>query len=73
MHNEIRCADVGPGTVPPGTVERPVEAAWPGARTHSIPGRRIERPEALPVWTVRLADDPRPTGPPAARSPQRGA
>jgi len=52
-------------------VERTVEAAWPG--THTIPGRHIERPEALPVWTVRLADDPRPTGPPAARSPQRGA
>ncbi|QNP75006.1 ATP-binding protein [Streptomyces roseirectus] len=39
-----------PGTVPPGTVERAVEAAWPGAHTRTtsvitpqaVPGQRIE-------------------------------
>ncbi|MBF6102091.1 type IV secretory system conjugative DNA transfer family protein [Nocardia cyriacigeorgica] len=28
-----------PGTIPPGLVERAVESAWPGARTHSGPAR----------------------------------
>ena len=28
-----------PGLVPPGLVERAVEAAWPGARTETAPGR----------------------------------
>ncbi|TLG01796.1 type IV secretory system conjugative DNA transfer family protein [Nocardia cyriacigeorgica] len=28
-----------PGTIPPGLVERAVESAWPGARTHTGPAR----------------------------------
>ncbi|MGH3185170.1 MAG: hypothetical protein ACRDOE_25140, partial [Streptosporangiaceae bacterium] len=41
---ELTASDAGltiawwvPGTIPPGLVERAVEAAWPGARTETLP------------------------------------
>ncbi|HEY8983289.1 MAG TPA: DUF87 domain-containing protein [Streptomyces sp.] len=59
-----------PGTIPPGIVERAVEAAWPGARTRTSPvaprppGRvelaggelRLARSEALPIRSDFPAD-----------------
>jgi hypothetical protein len=52
-----------PGTIPPGLIERAVEAAWPGAHTLTAPARpplppgaaalggalRLARPEILPI------------------------
>ncbi|MFD3579199.1 type IV secretory system conjugative DNA transfer family protein [Streptomyces sp. NPDC058644] len=54
-----------PGSIPPGLVERAIEAAWPGAHTHSRPATphptaglqaatgelRLARCEALPLRT----------------------
>lgn len=59
-----------PGTVPPGMVERAIEAAWPGTHTITAPappalpagglatgGRlRLARPEILPLKTGHQAD-----------------
>ncbi|MFM9615524.1 DUF87 domain-containing protein [Streptomyces sp. V2] len=59
-----------PGTVPQGTVERAVEAAWPGAHTRTTPvsvtqqvdtesaggEMRLARAEALPVRTAFPVD-----------------
>nr|WP_185011198.1 type IV secretion system DNA-binding domain-containing protein [Crossiella cryophila] len=61
-----------PGLVPPGLVERAIEAAWPGAHTRTTPAPpphhgghveaiggelRLARPEALPIRTT-FATDP---------------
>jgi len=62
-----------PGPVPPGLIERAVEAAWPGARTHSSPtasdepaspaaiggALRLARPEVLPLRTDHDVDPAR--------------
>ena len=54
-----------PGTIPPGLIERAVEAAWPGAHTVTAPARpplppgavtaggtlRLARPDTLPLST----------------------
>ena len=54
-----------PGTIPPGLIERAVEAAWPGAHTVTAPARpplppgavtaggtlRLARPDILPLST----------------------
>jgi hypothetical protein len=54
-----------PGTIPPGLIERAIEAAWPGAHTLTTPARpplppgaaalggtlRLARPEILPIST----------------------
>ncbi|MFI0411937.1 type IV secretory system conjugative DNA transfer family protein [Actinomadura sp. 3N508] len=60
-----------PGTVPPGFIERAIEAAWPAARTHTAPasasplptgavavgGRlRMARPDWLPLRADHPAD-----------------
>ncbi|SFK53470.1 TraM recognition site of TraD and TraG [Amycolatopsis sacchari] len=61
-----------PGSLPPGLVERAVEAAWPGARTTTAPATphlsvprhavvvggtlRLGRPQALPIRTDFPAD-----------------
>lgn len=61
-----------PGVVPPGMVERAIEAAWPGARTRTAPAAvswtaaalletaggelRLARSEALPIRTDFPAD-----------------
>jgi hypothetical protein len=59
-----------PGTIPPGMVERAVEAAWPGAHTITTPATpplpaswlatggklRLARPEILPLKTDHQAD-----------------
>ena len=59
-----------PGTIPPGMIERAVEAAWPGAHTITAPaspplpagclatgGRlRLARPEVLPLKTDHGSD-----------------
>ncbi|GAA4100765.1 type IV secretory system conjugative DNA transfer family protein [Actinomadura miaoliensis] len=60
-----------PGTVPPGLIERAIEAAWPAARTHTTPattpplpvggvavgGRlRMARPDWLPLRADHPAD-----------------
>ncbi|WHT20195.1 type IV secretion system DNA-binding domain-containing protein [Crossiella sp. CA-258035] len=60
-----------PGPVPPGLIERAIEAAWPGARTHTTPAApphhlshvealggelRLARPEALPIRTDFTTD-----------------
>ncbi|MCO1575899.1 type IV secretion system DNA-binding domain-containing protein [Crossiella sp. SN42] len=61
-----------PGTIPPGMVERAVEAAWPGAHTRTTPARhplpsgagvaeaggqlRLHRAEGLPLRTEFTAD-----------------
>jgi hypothetical protein len=58
-----------PGTIPPGMIERAIEAAWPGAHTITVPATapmppgaltaggtlRLARPEILPLGT---GDDP---------------
>jgi hypothetical protein len=58
-----------PGTIPPGMIERAIEAAWPGAHTITAPATaplpsgalaaggtlRLARPEILPLGT---GDDP---------------
>ena len=63
-----------PGTVPPGLVERAVEAAWPGARTETIPAAppltgdgvatggelRLALPEQYPLRTAHKVDPLRP-------------
>jgi len=63
-----------PGTVPPGLVERAVEAAWPGARTETIPAvppltgdgvatggeLRLALPEQYPLRTAHKVDPLRP-------------
>jgi hypothetical protein len=55
-----------PGTVPPGMIERAIEAAWPGTHTITAPARpplppgvlaeggtlRLARPEILPLATA---------------------
>ncbi|MCK2241852.1 MULTISPECIES: type IV secretory system conjugative DNA transfer family protein [unclassified Crossiella] len=61
-----------PGLIPPGLVERAIEAAWPGARTHTTPAPppahrghveavggelRLARTEALPIRST-FATDP---------------
>ncbi|MGW6054459.1 type IV secretory system conjugative DNA transfer family protein [Streptomyces sp. NPDC055189] len=73
-----------PGSIPPGLVERAVEAAWPGARTHSRPcpprpaaplqaatgELRLARSEALPLRTDFPVDPLRALlGAPAALAP----
>ena len=59
-----------PGTIPPGMIERAIEAAWPGTHTITAPattplpagglatgGRlRLARPEILPLKTDHPAD-----------------
>jgi hypothetical protein len=61
-----------PGTIPPGMIERAVEAAWPGARTRTAPAApplppgalaaggtlRLARPDILPVSTNCDPDAP---------------
>jgi hypothetical protein len=64
-----------PGVVPPGLVERAVEAAWPGARTETVPARpplaggggiatggelRLALPEQYPLRTEHKVDSLRP-------------
>ena len=45
-----------PGTIPPGLIERAVEAAWPGAHTVTAPAGPPLPPEAVAVGgTLRLA------------------
>jgi len=45
-----------PGTIPPGLIERAVEAAWPGAHTVTAPARAPLPPEAVTAGgTLRLA------------------
>jgi hypothetical protein len=45
-----------PGTLPPGLIERAVEAAWPGAHTITSPARPPLPPEAVTAGgTLRLA------------------
>ena len=69
-----------PGTVPPGMIERAVEAAWPGAHTVTAPATpplpagplvaggtlRLARPEILPLKTGHDSDRCGPWPPPAA-------
>jgi hypothetical protein len=61
-----------PGTIPPGLVERAIEAAWPGAHTRTAPAApplpagallaagalRLARPEILPLSTGHDPDAP---------------
>jgi hypothetical protein len=61
-----------PGTIPPGLIERAVEAAWPGAHTITAPAApplppraltaagtlRLARPEILPLSTGHDPDAP---------------
>jgi len=63
-----------PGTIPPGMIERAVEAAWPGAHTRTAPATatlplppgaltaggtlRLARPEILPLSTGHDPDAP---------------
>lgn len=47
-HDGLRLQFWVPGTVPPGMVERAVEAAWPGAHTRTTPAR-----PPLPVTAPR--------------------
>ena len=63
-----------PGQIPPGLVERAVEAAWPGARTETIPATRpligdgvatggtltLALPEHYPLRTEHKVDPLRP-------------
>ncbi len=63
-----------PGPVPPGLVERAVEAAWPGARTETVPAvpplcpgaaatggdLRLALPEHYPLRTEHKVDPLRP-------------
>jgi hypothetical protein len=63
-----------PGVVPPGLVERAVEAAWPGARTETVPAvpplvgeglatggeLRLALPEQYPLRTEHKVDPLRP-------------
>ena len=44
-----------PGTIPPGLIERAVEAAWPGAHTVTAPASPPLPPEAVTAGTLRLA------------------
>lgn len=81
---EIRIRLWVPGVVPPGLVERAVEAAWPGARTHTtsvtpIPEgveaaggeMRLARSEALPIRSDFPADPIRALlGAPVGLGPQ---
>jgi hypothetical protein len=78
---ELTASDAGltiawwvPGTVPPGLVERAVEAAWPGARTETLPATpplagagvatggelRLALPEQYPLRTEHKVDPLRP-------------
>ena len=78
---ELTASDAGltiawwvPGTIPPGLVERAVEAAWPGARTESIPAGpplvgegvatggtlRLALPEHYPLRAEHKVDPLRP-------------
>jgi len=61
-----------PGTIPPGLIERAVEAAWPGAHTRTAPASpplppgaltaggtlRLARPEILPLSVSHDLDAP---------------
>ncbi|HUA96244.1 MAG TPA: hypothetical protein VMB82_12055 [Acidimicrobiales bacterium] len=63
-----------PGTIPPGLVERAVEAAWPGARTETVPAvppligdgmatggaLALAQPEHYPLKTEHKVDPLRP-------------
>ena len=89
---ELTATDAGltiglwvPGAVPPGLVERAVEAAWPGARTETVPAapplvgrrdrhRRRAAPgpaRALPA-AHRAQGRPAPPAPRRPRRPRRG-
>ncbi|MDA8273812.1 MAG: type IV secretion system DNA-binding domain-containing protein [Actinomycetota bacterium] len=78
---ELTATDAGltiawwvPGTIPPGLVERAVEAAWPGARTETIPAGpplvgggvatggtlRLTLPEHYPLRAEHKVDPLRP-------------
>jgi hypothetical protein len=78
---ELTASDAGlticwwvPGTIPPGLVERAVEAAWPGARTETIPAGpplvgegvatggtlRLALPEHYPLRAEHKVDPLRP-------------
>ena len=78
---ELTASDTGlticwwvPGTIPPGLVERAVEAAWPGARTETIPAGpplvgggvatggtlRLALPEHYPLRAEHKVDPLRP-------------
>ena len=78
---ELTATDAGltiawwvPGHVPPGLVERAVEAAWPGARTETLPATpplagggmatggelRLALPEQYPLRTEHKVDPLRP-------------
>ncbi len=78
---ELTASDAGliiawwvPGTIPPGLVERAVEAAWPGARTETLPATpplagvgvatggelRLALPEQYPLRTEHKVDPLRP-------------
>ena len=78
---ELTATDAGltiawwvPGSIPPGLVERAVEAAWPGARTETIPARpplvgdgvatggtlRLALPEHYPLRAEHKVDPLRP-------------
>jgi hypothetical protein len=78
---ELTATDAGltiswwvPGAVPPGLVERAVEAAWPGARTETLPATaplagggiatggelRLALPEQYPLRTAHKVDSLRP-------------
>ena len=61
-----------PGTIPPGLIERAVEAAWPGAHTVTAPASpplppgavtaggtlRLARPDILPLSTSHDPEAP---------------
>ena len=52
-----------PGVIPPGLIERAVEAAWPGAHTHTAPLGHPEYADDQPPLETSPADpDPVPLG-----------
>ena len=77
-HTGVRIRVWVPGLVPPGLVERAIQAAWPGAHTHTRPTTPIDTPPTRPPRLPRALHRPRspcesaPVGSPAGRSPVPG-
>ncbi len=51
-----------PGVIPPGLIERAVEAAWPGAHTRTAPLSHPEFADDLSAETAPVEPDPVPLG-----------
>ena len=68
-HTGVRIRVWVPGLIPPGLVERAIQAAWPGAHTHTRPATPIDTPADSPTASAAITAPGSRTVPRASAAP----